>query len=391
MRSRATCAVTPGGTWRTISSSTMRFEDGMINPMRAVMPLASTFAKSVPASNSSLAWRRSHREHAMTLRSHCLHALAWLCALVPFVPAAARAEDAYPSRPIHIVIPFPAGGPSDIAARIIAQRMSEDWGQPVIVDNRPGANTIIGAEIVAKAAPDGYTLLMAIDSTLVMNQYLYKTLPYDPLNDFAPITTTVKSMSLLCVPAQTGPTSVQELIARGKAEPGKLNYGAGTITVQLAGLLFNKAAGIDVVYVPFKGTAETVQGLLTGSVDMVYAATVVAGPLIESGKVRALAKLDGRKEPYPDMPTLAAAAGLQNFDDISIWLGLVAPKATPRPIIDKLNREVVHILSQPDVREKFNQTGNFAVTSTAAEFAAFIRSEAARWEKVLKEAGISYD
>jgi tripartite-type tricarboxylate transporter receptor subunit TctC len=327
----------------------------------------------------------------MTHRMHCLHALAWLCALALFLPTTAHAEDAYPTRPIHIVIPFPAGGPSDIAARIIAQRMSEDWGQPVIVDNRPGANTIIGAETVAKAAPDGYTLLMAIDSTLAMNQYLYKTLPYDPLNDFAPITTTVKSMSLLCVPAQTGPKSVKELIARGKAEPGKLNYGAGTITVQLAGLLFNKAAGIDVVYVPFKGTAETVQGLLTGSVDMVYAATVVAGPLIESGKVRALAKLDGRKDPYPDVPTLAAAAGLQNFDDISIWLGLVAPKATPAPIIDKLNREVVHILAQPDVREKFNQTGNFAVTSTPEEFAAFIRGEAARREKVLKEAGIRYD
>ena len=190
----------------------------------------------------------------MTHRSYCLLALAWLCALAPFAPAAAQADDAYPSRPIHIVIPFPAGGPSDIAARIIAQKMNEDWGQPVIVDNRPGANTIIGAETVAKAAPDGYTLLMAIDSTLVMNQYLYKTLPYDPLNDFAPITTTVKSMSLLCVPAETGPKSVEELIARGKAAPGKLNYGAGTITVQLAGLLFNKAAGIDVVYVPFKGT-----------------------------------------------------------------------------------------------------------------------------------------
>jgi tripartite-type tricarboxylate transporter receptor subunit TctC len=327
----------------------------------------------------------------MTYRSYRIPAFAWLCALASFAPAAAQADDAYPSRPIHIVIPFPAGGPSDIAARIIAQKMNEDWGQPVIVDNRPGANTIIGAETVAKAVPDGYTLLMAIDSTLVMNQYLYKTLPYDPLNDFAPITTTVKSMSLLCVPAETGPKSVQELIARGKAEPGKLNYGAGTITVQLAGLLFNKAAGIDVVYVPFKGTAETVQGLLTGSVDMVYAATVVAGPLIESGKVRALAKLDSRKEPYPNVPTLAAAAALQNFEDISIWLGLVAPKATPAPIIDKLNREVVHILSQPDVREKFNQTGNFAVTSTSEEFAAFIRNEAARWEKVLKEAGIRYN
>ena len=142
---------------------------------------------------------------------------------------------------------------------------------------------------------------------------------------------------------------------------------------------------------PFKGTAETVKGLLTGSVDMVYAATVMAGPLIEGGKVRALAKLDSGREPYPDVPTLAAAADLQNFDDIAVWLGLVAPKGTPRPIIDKLNREVVHILSEPDVQAKFDQTGNFAVTNTPEEFAAFIRSEAARWEKVLQEANIRYD
>jgi len=320
-----------------------------------------------------------------------LAALAGAAALASWTAASAVAQESYPARAIHIVIPFPAGGPSDIAARIIAQRMNEDWGQPVVVDNRPGANTIIGAEAVAKAAPDGYTLLMAIDSTLVMNQYLYSSLPYDPLSDFAPITTTVKSMSLLCVPATSGPQNVKELIARAKAAPGKLNYGAGTITVQLAGVLFNKAAGVDIVYVPFKGTAETVQGLLTGSVDMVYAATVVAGPLIAGGKVRPLAKLDSRKEPYPDVPTLAAAGDLRDLDDISVWLGLVAPKGTPKPIIGKLNAEVRKILAEPDVRAKFNQTGNFAVTNTPEEFAAFIRSEAQRWQKVLKEANIKYD
>jgi tripartite-type tricarboxylate transporter receptor subunit TctC len=197
-------------------------------------------------------------------------------------------------------------------------------------------------------------------------------------------------MSLLCVPAN-GPANVKELIARAKAAPGKLNYGAGTITVQLEGLLFNKAAGLDVVYVPFKGTAETVQGLLTGSVDMIYAATVVVAPLIDSGKIRALAKLDSRKEPYPALPTLAAAGDLQNFDDLSVWLGLVAPKGTPKPIVDKLNHEVLHILSEPDVQKKFNQSGNFAVTSTPEEFATFIRKEADRWSKVLKEANIKYD
>jgi tripartite-type tricarboxylate transporter receptor subunit TctC len=335
--------------------------------------------------------RNKSGEDAMAHRPAIAATCAVVAALALIALTAARAEDVYPNRQIHIVIPFPAGGPADIAARIIAQQMNEEWGQPIIVDNRPGANTIIGAEIVAKAAPDGYTLLMAIDSTLVMNQFLYKTLPYDPLNDFAPITTTVKSMSLLCVPAEGGPKTVQELIARAKAAPGKLNYGAGTITAQLMGVLFNKSAGIDAVYVPFKGTAETVQGLLTGAVDMVYAATATVGPLIDGGKVRPLAKLDGRKVPYPDLPLLAAAADLPNFDELSVWLGLVAPKTTPRPIIDKLNREIVHILSEPDVKAKFTQTGNYAETTTPDEFAAFIRKEAARWEKVLKDANIRYD
>jgi tripartite-type tricarboxylate transporter receptor subunit TctC len=316
---------------------------------------------------------------------------AAIAVLAMLASGPATAQDAYPNRAIHLIIPFPAGGPSDIAARIIGQKISDDWGQPVIVENRPGANTIIGAQAAAKAAPDGYTLLMAIDSTLVMNQFLYKSLPYDPINDFVPITPTVKSMSLLCVPAATGPKSVKELIARAKAEPGKLNYGAGTITAQLMGVQFHKAAGLDIVYVPFKGTAETVNGLLTGSVDLIYGATVTVGPLIESGTIRPLAKLDSRPNPYPELPTLAVAADLPDLDDISVWLGLVAPKGTPKPIIDKLNKEVVHILTEPDVRDKFNKTGNFAVSSTPEEFEAFIRKEAARWQKVLKEANIKYD
>jgi tripartite-type tricarboxylate transporter receptor subunit TctC len=320
-------------------------------------------------------------------------ALAVLGAL-GLTPAAAQeisGPQTFPNRAIHIVIPFPAGGPADIAARLIGQKMSEDWGAPVVVDNRPGANTIIGAQVVARAAPDGYTLLMVIDSTLTMNQYLYRTLPYDPLNDFAPITTTVKSMSLLAVPSAGGPKTVPELMARAKASPGKLNYGSGTITSQLMGVLFHKAAGLDIVHVPFKGTAETVQGLLTGSVDLIYAATVVVGPMIESGQIRALAKLDGRLTPYPELPTLAAAAGLRDLDDVSVWLGLVAPKGTPRPIIDKINREVVRILADPGVRQKFDQTGNFAVSSTPEEFEALIRREADRWSKVLADVDIKYD
>jgi tripartite-type tricarboxylate transporter receptor subunit TctC len=307
---------------------------------------------------------------------------------------AALAQDAaatFPSRPIRMIVPFPAGGPSDLVARVIGQKMSEDWGQPVVIENRPGANTIIGAQAAAKAAPDGYTLFMAIDSTLVMNQYLHKSLPYDPLADFAPITLTAKTISVLTVAAD-GPKNVAELIARAKGEPGKLNYGAGTITAQLMGHLFHKAAGLDIVYVPFKGTPETVNGLLTGSVQLIYAANQIVAPLIESGRVRALAKLDRDAPPsMAGIPALSDAAGLPDLDDISVWLGLVAPKGTPQPIIDKIHAEVVKILSEPTVKEKSEKTGNYPVTNTPEQFAVFIRREADRWQKVIKEAGIKVE
>jgi len=307
---------------------------------------------------------------------------------------AAVAEEAtsFPSRPIHVIVPFPAGGPSDIVARVIGQKMSDDWGQPVVIDNRPGANTIIGAQAAARAARDGYTLFMAIDSTLVMNQYLYKSLPYDPINDFVPITTTAKTISVLTVSAAGGPGSVPELIAKAKAEPGKLSYGAGTITAQLMGHMFNRAAGLDILYVPFKGTPETVNGLLTGSVDMIYAANLIVAPLIATGQLRPLAKLD-RDAPasMADIPTLADAAGLPALEDISIWLGLVAPRGTPKPIVDKVNAEVVKALTDPAVRERSERTGNYPMTTTPEQFAALIRREAERWRKVIPETGIKFD
>jgi tripartite-type tricarboxylate transporter receptor subunit TctC len=315
-----------------------------------------------------------------------------LAMLAGDIAAAEDTSATFPNRPIRMIVPFPAGGPSDIVARLIGQKMSEDWGQPVVIDNRPGGNTIIAAQAAAKAEPDGYTLFMAIDSTLVMNQYLYKSLPYDALADFAPITLTAKTISVLAVPAAGGPDTVKALIARAKAQPGKLNYGAGTITAQLMGHLFHKAAGLDIVYVPFKGTPETVNGLLTGSVELIYAANQIVAPLGASGQVRALAKLDHDAPPsMAAIPTLADAAGLADFDDISVWLGLVAPKGTPRPIIDKIHKEVVKILGDPAVKEKSERTGNFPVTSSPEQFAIFIRKEADRWGKVMKEAAIKID
>ncbi len=319
--------------------------------------------------------------------------LAALIALA--APASARAQEgaaSFPSRPMRLIVPFPAGGPADIVARLIGQKMSEDWGQPVVIENRAGANTIIAAQAAAKAAPDGYTLLMAIDSTLVMNQFLYKSLAYDPFADFAPISLTSKTVSVLAVSAATGPRTVQELIVRAKAQPGKLNYGGGTITAQLMGHLFHRAAGLDIVYVPFKGTPDTVNGLLTGSVDLIYAANVIVAPMIESGAVRAIARL-ARAAPasMADIPPLADAAGLPGFEDISVWLGLVAPHGTPASIIAKLNTEVARILADPALKQKAERTGNYPVSSTPEEFAAFMRREADRWSKVIAELNLKLD
>ena len=319
--------------------------------------------------------------------------IALVAALLAAAPAAAQDADAesYPNRSIRIVVPFPAGGPADIIARILGQKMSEDWKQPVIIENRAGANTILGAQAVAKAPPDGYTLLLAIDSTLVMNQFLYRNLPYDPFVDFAPITSITKTVSVVTVRAD-GPRDVADLIARAKANPGKLNYGAGTITAQMMGHLFHKAAGLDIVYVPFKGTPETVNGLMTGSVDLIYAATQIVSPLIEAGQVRALAKLDRRTPPLlGNLPTLAEAAHLTDLDDISVWLGLMAPAGTPRPIIAKLQRKVAEVMADPVIREKSERGGSYPMTMQPDEFAAFLRTEAARWSKVLAETGMRYD
>ncbi len=288
-------------------------------------------------------------------------------------------------------MPFPAGGPSDVLARIIGERMSQDFGQGVVVENRPGANTVIGAQLVQKAAPDGYTLLMAIDSTLVMNQYLYTNLPYDPINDFAPISLVAKTMGLLVVNAASDIKTAKDLIAKAKAQPGKLNCGAGTITTKLTCFLFNDKAGIDTVLLPYNGSAEVAHGILTRSVDFVFDGPSAVLPLIQSGDLRALAKLDGRPfPPVPDLPTLVAATGV-DLGDLTVWLGLVAPSGTPPAIIDKLAAEVAKILNNPDVKAKADAVGLYPATSTPAEFAAFIRSEAARWPAVVKKSGMHFD
>jgi tripartite-type tricarboxylate transporter receptor subunit TctC len=307
------------------------------------------------------------------------------------VAAPAIAQDAYPSRAIHIIVPFPAGGPSDVMARLIGDKMSADFGQPVVIENRPGANTVIGAEAVAKANPDGYTLLMAIDSTLVMNQYLYKTLPYDPIADFAPISLVAKTIGLLVVNAQSDVKSVKDLIAKAKAAPGKLNYGAGTISTKLQGYLFNDAAGVDTVLVSYNGSAEVAHGILTKSVDFVFDGPSAQLPLIQSGDLRALAKLDTRPFPaLPNLPTLDEAGGL-HLGELAVWLGLVAPHGTPAPIVAKLQGETAKILNDPAIKARADAVGLYPTSSTPAEFASFIQSEAARWQPVVKKSGLHFD
>ena len=319
-----------------------------------------------------------------------LIALALLSGLAMGSAAAQERADSFPTRAIKIVVPFPAGGPSDVLARMIGQKMSEDWGQPVVIENRPGANTVLGAQQVAKAAPDGYTLLMAIDSTLTMNQYLYSTPPYDPFNDFAPITLTAKTMQLLIVNAASDVKTVKDLISRAKAQPGKLNYGAGTITTKLTGYLFNKSAGIETVLVPYNGSAEVAQGLLTKSVDFSFDGPSASLSLIQGGQFRVLAKFDPRPfPPVPDLPLITTA--MPNMDEITVWLGLVAPKGTPAAVIDKIQAEVAKALADPAVKTKADASGLFPATSTPAEFAAFIRKEAQRWSTVVKETGMKYD
>ena len=324
-------------------------------------------------------------------RSRCLILAAGLFALM-LGPAGAQQGDAtgFPNRAIRIVVPFPAGGPSDVLARLIGQKMSEDWSQPVIVENRPGANTVIGAQIVAKAPADGYTLLMAIDSTLTMNQYLYRTPPYDPFNDFAPITLVAKTMQLLMVNSASEVKTAQDLIAKAKAQPGKLNFGAGAISTKLTGFLFNKAAGVNTQLVPYNGSAEVTQGLLTRSVDFTFDGPSAAASLIQSGQFRVLAKFDDRPfPPAPNAPTIQTV--LPNLDQVTVWLGLVAPKGTPAPVVAKLQQEIAKTLADPAIKAKADAAGLYPATTTPAEFAVFIRKEAERWSKIVPETGLKYD
>jgi tripartite-type tricarboxylate transporter receptor subunit TctC len=313
---------------------------------------------------------------------------AALIALGASAPVHAENLDAgnYPSRAIHIVVPFPPGGPTDILSRIVAKEMTASWGQTVVIENRPGADTMIGAEVVAKADPDGYTLLAAMDSTMVLNPLLKKELPYDPFRDFEPISLGAKNISLMEVRADSAAHSMQDLIATLKARPGKLNFGAGTINGRLAALLFAKLTGTAFAIIPYKGSADTMEGLLTGSVDFAIDGVASSFPLIQAGKFRALAKLSDRPlSQLPDLPTLAEAAGAPEFGDISTWIAFYAPAGTSSEIVGKLSHFIATIYADPAVAQRLKEAGIIAVSSTPGELNAFVHSETDRWGKVLHD------
>jgi tripartite-type tricarboxylate transporter receptor subunit TctC len=300
--------------------------------------------------------------------------------------SAAEGDDAqqYPNRTIRMIVPFPPGGPADTIARTVGQKMSEHWSQPVIVENRAGGNTAIGAVLVAKSPPDGYTLLVAMDVTMVMNPLVMKNLPYDPLKDFAPVSLLNKSIALITTRSD-GPKTIADLIATAKAHPNTLSMGAGTITSRLGALAFAQAAGIDVTLVPYKGSADITQGLLTGAVDFAVDGVPNALPLIEAGKFRALAKYSNRPLPIlPNVPSLSVAANLPDIGESSTWISLVAPAHTPEAIVDKLQREVAQTLADPAMAERLRKAGLSSDSSTPQELEALIRSDTARWRTVIQ-------
>ena len=305
--------------------------------------------------------------------------------------SAARAQQAtnWPEQSVRMVVPFPAGGPADILARVVADKLGDAWKQPVVIENRPGGNTAVGAAHVAKSAPDGYTLFVVMDVTMVLNPLTMKSLPYDAEKDFTPISLLSKNTSLLMTRVEDGAKSVAELIARGKANPGKLNFGAGIITTRLAAEFFNREVGIQAQYIPFQGSPPTVQGLLNKSVDYIVDGAASSLPLIQAGKFRALAKTNnGPMVALPELKSLAVEAHSPALDDISTWIGIVAPAGTPRAIVDKTAAAVAKVYADPALIERLQKAGINPFNDRPDEMAAFISSETKRWGKLVADTGI---
>ncbi len=313
-------------------------------------------------------------------------------ALIAFSAAAgAYAQTArdFPSRPVRIIVPQAAGSGVDLTARVVAQKLTDAWGQQFIVDNRPGANGIIGLEAGAKSKPDGYTLSLGVPSSLTMNPFVYKTLPYDTLRDFVPITQTATNTFGLVINPALPVRSVADLVALAKARPGELNYGSFGIGNQthLGGELFSSQIGIRLLHVPYKGETPAVVDLLSGQIAMIFTPMQGVVPHIRTGKLKLLATLgNSRARAFPEVPTMVES-GYKTIV-ITGWTGLLAPAGTPHDIVEKLQKEIAARLLVPETRESMASQGAEPVASTPEQFAAFIRAEMAKWSAVIKRAGL---
>src|SRR5882672_414475 len=311
--------------------------------------------------------------------------------------ASSPAQAPWPTKPVHIVVPFPPGGTTDIVARLLSAELQRAWGQPVIVDNRAGAGGTIGTDLVAKAAPDGLTLLMATVGTHAINLPLYTQgggkLPYHPINDFVAITNVAAVPNVMVVPAPLPPNTVREFISYARARPGQLNMassGNGT-SIHLTGELFKSLAQVYLVHLPYRGSAPALQDLIAGNTQVMFDNLPSALPHIRSGRLKALAVTSRQRSPaLPDVPTMDQAAGFKDFD-ATAWFGLVAPAGTPRVIVDKIQQDITQILATADMRERFASQGALPVGDTSEQFTAFIASEITKWTRVVKFAGAKVD
>ena len=325
----------------------------------------------------------------LLLRPLLVRALVLGVALVA-AGACAQAEN-YPNRPIRFILPFPPGGGTDILGRIIAERLGVHLGQPVVVENRGGAGGNVGAEAAARSAPDGYTIVLVAPS-LAISPSLYAKLGYDPVKDFAPISLVGTVPNVIVVHPSLPAQTLAEFIALAKSKPGAMNFGSGGAGTSnhLAGELFNIVAGVKLVHVPYKGVNLAMNDVLGGQVQLVVIGIPAAAPHIKAGRLRALAVIAPQRSPaLPDVPT-AAEAGLPGFD-VTTWYGVLAPAGTPRAIVVRLNAELARIMHAPDLQERLAATGTEPLTGTPEQFAHYIAQEIAKWEKVVRAAGLKAD
>jgi len=304
---------------------------------------------------------------------------------MPNVGATADPAAAYPNRPIRFIAPFVAGGPSDILSRTLGAKMTESWGQPVVVDNRGSAGGIVGFELGARAAPDGYTLLLATSAGLTINPSVYQKLSYDPVRDFQPITQVTSGAYLMVVHPSVAAKTVPEFIALNKAKPGTVNYATTGTNNLLAAELLNHMAGIKMVGINYKGTGQAVNAIVGGEVQMFIINPLVGMPQVQAGKLRALAVTGSKRSPVlPDLPTIAET--LPGFEQI-VWHSVIAPAKTPKPIVAKLTQELIRILRLPDIKERFNSQGLDAVGSTPEEVSVLIQKEMVMYSTLVKQIG----